>query len=71
MQDGQLLVVAEDDGDMPRRSSDVPKRWRKGLMGRLESADTLRAGSPLRKELERGLEVEKRNTHLSSCLGRR
>lgn len=44
---------------MPKSSGDVPERWRRGSMRGLASTDTLRAGNPLRKEVERGPEVEK------------
>lgn len=61
--EGECFGVPEGAGDMPKSSSDVPKRWRRGSMGRLVSADTLRAGKPLKKELETGRGVEKWDTH--------
>lgn len=41
----------------------VPERRRRGSMEGLASADTLRAGNPLRKELKRGPEAEKCDSH--------
>ena len=57
IREGECFGVPEDGGDVPKSSGDMPKRWRRGSMGGLAGADTLRAGNPLRKELERGPEV--------------
>lgn len=57
--EGKCFGVPEGGENITKSSGDVPKRWGRGLMEGLASAVILRAGNPLRKELERGLELEK------------
>lgn len=67
--EGECFGVSEGGGDMSKNSDDVSERWRRDSMVGLASADTLRAGSPVWKEMETGLKVEKWDP-LSLCLGR-
>lgn len=59
----ECFGVPKGGGDVPKSSGDAPERRRRGSTEGLASADILRDGNPLRKELERGPEVEKWDTH--------